>query len=85
MTVVSVVFLGSVLLIGGIIQIIYAFWGHAWSGFFLSLLAGILYGVTGFLLVAHPTVGALSLTLLLAAFYMVGGDFSHHRIGDDAL
>jgi len=74
-TLISVVFLGIVLLIGGIIQIGYAFWTYGWSGFFLSLLAGILYTVTGFLLVDHPTAGALSLTLLLAAFYVVGGLF----------
>lgn len=75
-TIVSIVILGSLLLFGGVIQIGYAFWTREWSGFFLSLLTGILYTITGFLLVAHPAVGAVSLTLLLAAFYMVGGLFS---------
>ena len=74
-TIVSVVMLGSLLLIGGIIQTLYAFWMRQWSGFFFSLLAGIVYSVTGFLLLMHPMAGALSLTLLLAAFYMVGGIF----------
>jgi uncharacterized membrane protein HdeD (DUF308 family) len=74
-TLASMIVLGSLLLIGGVIQIAYAFWTHEWSGFFLSLLAGILYTITGFLLIAHPTVGALSLTLLLAAFFIVGGLF----------
>ncbi len=74
-TLVSVVLLGSVLLAGGIIQIAYAFWARQWSGFFFSLLAGIIYTVTGFLLIVHPTAGALSLTLLLAAFYIIGGLF----------
>lgn len=74
-TLVSIIFLGSLLLVSGILQIAYAFWVHKWAGFFLSLLAGILYGITGILLIAHPAAGALSLTLLLAAFYMVGGIF----------
>lgn len=74
-TVASMVFLGALLLIGGALQIGYTFSVRNWSGFFLSLLAGILYAVVGFLLIAHPTAGALSLTLLLAAFYIVGGIF----------
>lgn len=74
-TVVSVILLGSLLLIGGLVQIFYAFWARQWSGFFFSLLAGILYTVTGTLLIVHPTAGALSLTLLLAAFYIIGGIF----------
>lgn len=74
-TVVSMIFLGYLLLFGGVVQIAYSFWVRQWSGFFLSFLAGILYTVTGFLLVAHPTAGALSLTLFLAAFYIVGGLF----------
>jgi len=74
-TLASMVFLGALLLIGGVLQIAYAFSFRKWSGFFLSLLAGILYAVVGFLLIAHPTAGALSLTLLLAAFYIVGGLF----------
>lgn len=74
-TLISVEFIGVLLLISGIAQFIYAFWAREWSGFFLSLLAGILYGVTGALLLANPLAAALSLTLLLAAFYMVGGIF----------
>jgi uncharacterized membrane protein HdeD (DUF308 family) len=74
-TIVSVALLGSLLLIGGIVQTVYSFWSRQWSGFFFSLLAGIIYSVTGFLLLMHPTAGALSLTLLLAAFYIIGGIF----------
>lgn len=74
-TMASMVFLGALLLIGGIVQIGYAFTVTKWSGFFLSLFAGILYAVVGFMLIAHPTASALSLTLLLAAFYIVGGLF----------
>ena len=74
-TMVSVVVLGTLLFIGGLAQLGYSFWTKQWSGFFFSLLAGILYTVTGALLILNPTAGALSLTLLLAAFYIVGGIF----------
>lgn len=74
-TTVSMIFLGSLLLFGGIIQTGYTFSIRKWSGFFLSLLSGILYGVVGFLMIIHPTASALSLTLILAAFYVVGGLF----------
>lgn len=74
-TEISIVILGSFLLVGGILQTIYAFWAREWSGFFLSLFAGLLYTVTGVILLANPTAGAIGLTLLLAAFYIAGGIF----------
>lgn len=74
-TMTSMIFLGSLLLIGGVVQIGYTFGVRQWSGFFLSLLAGILYAVVGFFMIMHPAATALSLTLLLAAFYTIGGIF----------
>lgn len=74
-TVTSMVFLGALLLAGGVVQIVYTFSMREWSGFFLSLLAGILYAVVGFFMTMHPAASALSVTLLLAAFYTIGGIF----------
>lgn len=74
-TEVYVRFLGILLAIAGGVQIGYAFWAHKWSGFFLSLLAGILYAVVGALFIANPTASALTLTLLLAVLYLAGGVF----------
>lgn len=74
-TLASMVFFGVLLLIADGAQIVYTFSLKDWSGFLLSLLSAILYSVVGFLLVTHPVAGALSLTLLLAAFYIVGGIF----------
>lgn len=71
----SMIFLGSLLLIGGLVQVAYTFTLKQWSGFFLSLLAGILYAVVGLFMILHPAASALSLTLLLAAFYSIGGIF----------
>jgi uncharacterized membrane protein HdeD (DUF308 family) len=74
-TLVSVLFIGWLLVIGGIMQAVHAFGVGQWSGFFLRLFAGLLMLVVGILVVGNPAAGAVSLTLLLAAFFMVGGLF----------
>jgi uncharacterized membrane protein HdeD (DUF308 family) len=74
-TFVTVLAYGVLLIIAGIAQSIGAFWSREWSGFFLSLLSGILYLVVGVMFVLHPGAAALALTLLLAAFLLVSGVF----------
>ncbi len=54
-------------------EVVSAFWARRWSGFFLHLLGGVLDCVIGLLVVSHPAAAAAALTLLLAAFLMVGG------------
>ncbi len=76
-TLASVFVFGVALFIGGIFQTVHAFKTSAskWSGFLLDLLVGVLYVVTGLLMAVHPLAGAQSLTLLLAAFFLVMGLF----------
>ncbi|MGH9785382.1 MAG: HdeD family acid-resistance protein [Terriglobia bacterium] len=74
-TLASVLLFGALFLISGVIQTVQAFQTRQSKGFFLHLLAGVFDLVIGVLLVTHPTAGALALTLLLAAFFMVGGLF----------
>lgn len=69
------IFLGWILLIGGIAQGIHAFMVREWRGFMLELLSGILYLVVGILLLNNPVQGALALTLVLAIFLVVEGIF----------
>ena len=66
---------GWMLLLSGIFALVHAFRTQTWSGFFLSLLSALLRGFTGYLLVRYPLIGAASLTLVLASFFMVGGLF----------
>ena len=77
-TLASVVFFGWLLIIGGAAVAIHAFWAKRWSGFFLQLLSGVLYLIVGWILVARPGIGALTLTLVLAISLVVQGAF---RIG----
>ncbi len=76
-TLVSVLFLGFILLIGGIVIVIdaFSFWWHIWSGFFLLLLLGILYFIVGMMMVSSPILASISLTLFLGVFYLVIGVF----------
>src|SRR5262249_51616896 len=71
----SVVTLGVLLLIAAGAQTAAAIWARDWKGFFLFLLLGVLYAVTGFLMLQHPVLAAGGLTLMLAAGFLVGGVF----------
>ena len=48
--------------------------GH-WAGVFLHLLAAILFGVAGLMMVVRPRPSAEVLTLFVAVFFFVGGLF----------
>ncbi|HUN76797.1 MAG TPA: DUF308 domain-containing protein [Steroidobacteraceae bacterium] len=71
----TVVFFGWLLLIGGIIALIHSFTAGSWQGSLLYVLSAVLRGFTGYLLLRYPGAGAMSLTLLLASFFVVGGLF----------
>ena len=88
MTIVSVIFLGWLLIIGGIFEVIHGFSRRQWSGFFINLLGGVLYAVPGVVMIAIPALAAVSLTLLIAIILIVAGLFRlvvafstplHHR------
>ena len=69
------IFVGWLLLIGGVAQILHAFSARGWQGFALHLVGGVLYLLVGGWMILNPLLGALALTLLLAAFLLVQGVF----------
>ncbi|MGO9241480.1 MAG: HdeD family acid-resistance protein [Bryobacteraceae bacterium] len=71
----TVLVFGWLLMISGVVQLIQSFQTGKWSGFFLYLLSALFRGVTGFLLVRYPVLGAESLTLVLGSFFIVTGLF----------
>ncbi|MBO0712158.1 MAG: HdeD family acid-resistance protein [Acetobacteraceae bacterium] len=71
----GVLFLGAMMLVGGIFQIIQTFSVRGWRGFLLSLLMGIVYVIAGVIIMREPLTGAFVLTLFLAACLLVGGIF----------
>jgi uncharacterized membrane protein HdeD (DUF308 family) len=74
-TLASVFVLGWILAFAGIFEAVHAFKLPRWSGVLPELLAAILYVVVGVLMIVRPAAGALSLTLLVGAFFLVGGIF----------
>jgi uncharacterized membrane protein HdeD (DUF308 family) len=74
-TIASVILFGWLLMLAGVMQIVNAFQVRTWSGFFLYLLDGILRATVGTLLVVYPGSGALTLTLVLSFYFIVGGLF----------
>lgn len=74
-TAATILVFGWLLVVSGVFALIQAFRVHNWSGFFLYFLSALLRGFTGYLLIRYPEVGAASLTLIVAAFFVVGGLF----------
>jgi uncharacterized membrane protein HdeD (DUF308 family) len=72
-TLATMVFFGWLLLLACAIEIAQAVLVGAWAGFFSHLMMAILFGVVGVLLVSKPLASAETLTLFMAAFFLVGG------------
>jgi uncharacterized membrane protein HdeD (DUF308 family) len=72
-TEVAVVAFGFLMLVGGIAEIISAFWAGKWSGTLIHLLIGILYTIVGVMIIDSPLNSAIQLTLLLAFFLVFSG------------
>ncbi len=75
MTMVSMVFLGWLLVITGVLEVIHGFARRGWGGFFINLLGGILYTIAGILFVMNPGAAAITLTLLIAMILIAAGTF----------
>ena len=74
-TVVSMRFFGWLLLVASGVESAQAVMVGHWAGLFHHLLAAILFGVTGLLMIVKPRAGAEVLTLFMSAFFLVGGLF----------
>ncbi len=72
-TIAGVIFIGALLLVAGVFQIIHAFMDREWVAFVLHLLVGVLYVIGGFLLMAEPLEGSVVITILVAAALTIGG------------
>jgi uncharacterized membrane protein HdeD (DUF308 family) len=69
----SILALGWVLAISGVMWFVSSFFAFNWHGFFLYLLNAIIRGAAGYLLIRHPDAGAEGVTMLLAILFIVGG------------
>ena len=74
-TLFSMIFLGWLMIFAGVVEAVHAFWKKEWGGLFLNLLVGVLYIVVGFMVLANPTASAMTLTLIMAIFFILDGIF----------
>lgn len=72
-TVASVMFIGVLMVIGGVGQLVHAWRVKGWKSFLLWTLAGLAYAVAGFIAITNPVVGAAVLTLLFGATLIAAG------------
>ena len=70
-TVATMLFFGWLLIIASAIEAVQAVMVGHWSGLFHHLLAAILFGVIGVMLIARPLISAEALTVVMAAFFLI--------------
>ena len=67
------IFIGWLLLVSGVVGLFMTFATRGLPGFWWSLVSGLLGVVAGLVLLVWPVSGAVSLTLVLTAFFIVEG------------
>lgn len=72
-TLLSVIFIGTVMVVSGVFQIIHAFANKGWGAFLFALACGALYVVGGFLIMREPVRGSILLTILLLFALAISG------------
>jgi uncharacterized membrane protein HdeD (DUF308 family) len=72
-TITFTILIGWLFLISGIVGLVTTFMMRQAPGFWWSLLSGVIGVAAGIVLLIWPISGALSLTLLLTAFFIVEG------------
>lgn len=75
LSVVTVIFVGWLFLIGGVLEVGHAVFRKGWQGFWLDLLSGVLTLVAGLFILLRPIQGLGVLTMLLGILFLVGGIF----------
>jgi uncharacterized membrane protein HdeD (DUF308 family) len=72
-TVAFTIILGWLFLVSGVVGLFTTFWMRGAPGFWWSLLSAVLGIVVGVLLLASPIMGAVSITIVLIAFFIIEG------------
>jgi uncharacterized membrane protein HdeD (DUF308 family) len=68
-----VIVLAWVILFAGFAHLVFAFQSHSVGGFLWKLLLAIIYGFAGCYMLINPVLGVVSLTLVLATFFLFEG------------
>jgi uncharacterized membrane protein HdeD (DUF308 family) len=74
-TLVSVMMLGGILACAGVALVVLSFVSGKWSGFLLTLTAGVLSGMVGITMLSAPLSGAVAITLMVGTVLVAVGLF----------
>jgi len=74
-TLATSIFVGWLFIIGGFIRLIATFQSRSAPGFWWSILIGVLAIVVGYIIVANPLEGVLTLTMALIILFLIEGVF----------
>jgi uncharacterized membrane protein HdeD (DUF308 family) len=69
----AVMFVGGLLMAGGIAELIHAFRARKSENILWNILSSLVYLISGVLLLFNPIIGALSLTIVVAAYLLAMG------------
>jgi uncharacterized membrane protein HdeD (DUF308 family) len=69
----SVLALGALLVVGGVMEVFAAKWGRHSSGLLLRLLVGVLHIFVGVILISYPSTTLSILALLVAWLFLTSG------------
>jgi uncharacterized membrane protein HdeD (DUF308 family) len=67
------IIIGWLFLVSGVVGLITTFWMRGAPGFWWSLFSAVIAIAAGIVLLAQPVTGALSLTFVLIAFFVIEG------------
>jgi uncharacterized membrane protein HdeD (DUF308 family) len=70
---ITTVLIGWVLILVGVAEFVFALHSQAAGSFFLKILFGVLFGISGIALAFFPFEGVLALTILLGALLLAQG------------
>ena len=71
--VVSIEFLGTLLIVAGVVQFVQVFRHTSWTNRFTSLIVSSVYVMGGMITAADPMESAIAVTLILAFAFMASG------------
>ena len=72
-TLAATIVFGWLFLVSGVVGLFTSIWMRAAPGFWWSLISAVLGIIVGFWLLAQPVSGAVSLTIVLVAFFIIEG------------
>lgn len=72
-TIASVLVVGAMMIVSGVIEMVHGFQMKRWSRFFLWIVIGALYVVGGLVAVWNPLLASVVLTLMLGMFLIAAG------------